>query len=156
MTTKQFPLVDVFQFYDGRMFKTGEDCLHGMMALADYMTNDNVYLHNLGTVAKECRPYLADQFPWMVAASQSFAFPQGTQVEITAAGRAYIAQLEAEHGVMLDVAPIPMDDHTVVDPQESLEKLIRDSGRNPEDVMLTIDISEDDDDDDSYGEINRK
>lgn len=84
--------------------------------LLNYMTGDSLFTHQLPRGARECRPWLLKQHPFLGAISDDEVTPENVQD--------WIARVVAEHGEMLSIEPLPPGEHERIDPvSELVEKI---------------------------------
>jgi len=66
MKTKMFPLNVVLTVTTGRLLTTsnnpGDNGIGQLYEILNWITDDNLYTHQLARVAKECKPFLFEQF----------------------------------------------------------------------------------------------
>jgi hypothetical protein len=63
--TKKFHIGDVLSITTGLL--VSPDHIGGVYNILNYMTRDNLFTHQLGRAADECKPYLLKQFPWLAS-----------------------------------------------------------------------------------------
>lgn len=60
---KEFHISDVLTIITGKLVSTRH--MEGVYDTLNYMTNDNLFTHQLPRAMEECRPYLLKQFPFL-------------------------------------------------------------------------------------------
>jgi hypothetical protein len=115
--SKKFPLGAVLSIVGDRLM-----CEIGMVyKILNFMTDDNLFTHQLPRVAKECRPYLlkAHPFLWEYLDMQDDINKDNWNIKL--------AECEMNWGKELEVEPIPKDDHTKKDAlKEAVEMMGKD------------------------------
>jgi len=122
MQTKQFHLSDVLSITTGRWVSTRH--IDGVNDILSFMTDDNLFTHQLPRVSNECKPYLVEQFPQLVGAEMDSAITELGDALKTKNGKAetkkivadWLAKQVAKYGEMFTVKPIPTDAHEVTNP----------------------------------------
>lgn len=97
---------------------TGMLCceIGGVYEILNYMTRDSLFTHQLPRAMRECGPWLLRQHPALAEVDASGVTPENW--------RDWLAAQEARFGEMLDVEPIPQDDHTRRDPVAELAEMV--------------------------------
>lgn len=106
MATKQFHLGDVLSVTTGVL--CSPERMGGVYAILNFMTNDDLYTHQLPRAADECKPYLLKQFPQLAAVDASNVNEKNVW--------SWLGEQIARFGERFDVSPIPLNDHDVIDP----------------------------------------
>lgn len=106
MATKQFHLGDILSITTGRL--VSPTLIEGVYGILNFMTNDDLFTHQLPRAADECKPYLLRQFPQFADIDASVINRENW--------RTWLAEQVKRYGELFDVQPIPMDDHNVIDP----------------------------------------
>jgi len=108
--SKQFHIGDVLSITTGKLLApSGMD---GIYSILNYMTNDNLFTHQLPRAMRECAPYLARQYPDLPNEESDLPDFNGSKEAVTT----YVQQQAVRFGEYLEVEPIPQDDHTYKDP----------------------------------------
>jgi len=68
---KNFHLGDVLSVTTGRLLSPKG--IGGVYEILNFMTNDNLYTHQLPRAAEECKPFLFSQFPQLDSPEMDFA-----------------------------------------------------------------------------------
>lgn len=106
--TKAFHIGTVLSITDGKLVSL--DHVGGIYDILNFMTGDSLMTHQLPRAMDECRPFLVEQHPGIAAEK----VPDGlTTME---AVEAYLAGLYPKHGESVEVAPLPPEAHTRIDP----------------------------------------
>lgn len=98
MTRRLFPLADILTMTTGRLLTTRG--IGAVYDLANWMTGDNLFTHQLPRAADACGPALLAQHPQLT----NVAPPEDIDVPDL---MAWLTNAEAEHGQELPVAPLP-------------------------------------------------
>ncbi len=114
MATKQFHLGDVLSITTGRLLSP--EGIGGVYKILNFMTGDNLYTHQLGRVAEECKPFLLKQFP-------ALASIDATEITRENASEWRDRQV-AIHGDQFSVDTLPPDAHHVIDPLSELAEKV--------------------------------
>ena len=111
---REFDLGDILSITTGIL--VADRKMDAVYDILNYMTGDNLFTHQLGRAADECRPWLLRQHPQL----------EKVTAESLEDGR-YVGSMPVyieTHGSRLPVAPIPKDDHAVKDPIEELVDMV--------------------------------
>lgn len=134
METKQFSLNTVASVITGRVLtspKSDDDNgISDIYEILSWMTDDEVYTHQIPRFMSECKPYLLKQYPSLSACISQLHILDNL---LPAAKRGGGAQVAVDHYItwlrgeiellpFYDVAKIPQDDHTKKDPVEEMAK----------------------------------
>lgn len=119
MATKQFHLGHILSITTGALV-TPDGTIDGVYEILNFMTNDDLFTHQLPRAADECKPYLLDQFPQLAGITSEGINPH--------TWRAWLADKVAKFGERFDVAPISIGDHDVIDPIVEFKRM---TGRDP-------------------------
>lgn len=117
MKTKSFHLGDVISITTGIMMSPR--LIEGVYDILNFMTADSLYTHQLPRAARECKPYLLEQFPQLNAIVLDGVTP-GTHLSL-------LESLCAEYGEYLMVASLPKDAHEFIDPMSELVEQVHPS-----------------------------
>lgn len=136
----QFHLGDILSVTTERLLSP--QGMSGLYEILNFMTNDNLYTHQLGRAAEECKPYLLEQMPWL------------TEIDVDGVNsdnfKWWIKGQVEKYGEYHEVIPIHFEDHTVIDPLDELKTMVGES------KIITIDLTETEEPPSSYGDINWK
>jgi hypothetical protein len=94
------------------------DHIGGVYKILNYMTNDNLFTHQLPRASDECKPALLAQHPQLAAVEVPELLVGEMEVYT------WLSQQEAIYGATLDIEPLAAEDHTSIDPIAEL-KMIR-------------------------------
>ena len=125
--TKSFTLGQILSITTGRLMCD----ISGIYKILNFMTKDNLYTHQLGKAAEECKPYLLRQHPQL----ENILLKNVTRENWLK----ILGRLTDLYGEKLDVEPIPMDDHDKINPLQELEDM---TGKNTV-IIVKIDVEED-------------
>ncbi|NUU26024.1 MAG: hypothetical protein HOV68_31675 [Streptomycetaceae bacterium] len=109
--TRHYTLADILTMTTGRLLTPrGVEAVYD---LANWMTGDNLFTHQLPRAAEACGPALLDQHPQLrdVAPPEDIAVPDLMT---------WLANVEQEHGEQLPVTPLPPDTWEHQNPIEEL------------------------------------
>lgn len=115
--SKDFALGDVLSITTGAL--VSRDHIDGVYRILNYMTNDNLFTHQLPRASRECEGPLLAQHP-QLAAIVVPEFSGVTNDERKAAVYAWLDGMERAYGETLSIEPLTDDDHTYVDPLDEL------------------------------------
>lgn len=116
--------------------------MDGIYKILNFMTNDNLFTHQLPRAARECAPYLLKQFPQLATLpypevdDQEVDDPMADEVRKTSNKIKWMDWLDEQVKVLgeeFDVQPIPMDDHEYKD---LIQEMIEMRGGRVEDVIV--------------------
>jgi hypothetical protein len=112
--TKTFELGDVLSITTGHLVSRRH--IDGIYDILNYMTGDNLFTHQLPRAMDECKPFLLAQHPEL--ADVTVADVHGRD-EVYA----WLDKQEAKFGALIDVEPVPTEDHTYIDPISELRMM---------------------------------
>lgn len=98
MTSRLFPLADILSMTTGRLLSRRH--MDGIYEIANHMTGDNFFTHQLPRAAEACGPALLGQHPQLrdVTPPEDIDAPDLM---------AWLADTERQHGDQLPVTPLP-------------------------------------------------
>ncbi len=105
--------------------------IQGVHDLLNYMTGEDLFTHQLPRVARECRPVLQDEMPWLKEIDTSVVTPEN--------GRSWLGDQVEKFGETHLVYPLHPEDHEVIDPMEEAKKM------RPQGGVIKIDLDEPED-----------
>lgn len=123
MTSRLFHISDVLTVTTGRLLSTRG--IDGLYDILNFMTDDNLFTHQLPRAGDECAPYLLRQYPILndLDTQKLDSMLPGTKTsnsedEIRAIIGNWIKEECERLGIpeMLDIDQIPSDAHQVRDP----------------------------------------
>lgn len=103
---KKFHISDILCVISGKMVSIRN--MEGLYDILNYMTDDNLHMHQLPRVMDECRPYLVERFPQLESIDVSGANDSNLLT--------IIERIEAEHGSYFEVNRIPEEAHKKINP----------------------------------------
>jgi hypothetical protein len=112
MDTKEFHLGDILSITSGKLVSPRH--IDGVMDILGFMTNDEVYIHQVGRISEECKPYLLEAMPWLNEISVGDVNQHNY--------KQWVAGLTATYGTMHKVRRIHPEDHEVKDSLEELQE----------------------------------
>lgn len=112
--SKTFPLSTILTVALDKF--VARDGLDSVRALLSYMTNDEVYTHQIPHFMDECGAWIFRQHPQLKAITKP-TFTDHENVYV------WLSEQERQFGLLLDIEPIPADDHAERDPVRELEQL---------------------------------
>lgn len=124
--SRSFELGDVLSITTGRLVSSR--LIDGVYDILNYMTDDDLYTHQLPRASKECRPYLFDQHPQLVNVDATTVTGENWQT--------WLDEQKKLYGDSLSVSPIPKDDHTIIDPIIEAEQMVG------KDKVISINLEE--------------
>jgi hypothetical protein len=137
METKMFHISDVLSITTGYLVSTRH--MDGVYDILNFMTNDNLFTHQLPRASDECKPYLREQFPQLDGPQMQFALGELLEMLKTPSGRkeadklvlGWISKLvSGKYGIkckeMLEVKRVPQGAHQQKDPVEEAVEMTGD------------------------------
>ncbi|MFE7744461.1 hypothetical protein [Nocardia sp. NPDC057455] len=115
MNTKQFHIGDILSVTTGVLVSPRH--IGGVYDILQWMTGDVLWTHQLPRACEECAPALGEQFPELAAVE----VPEGLNSEDEVLD--WLAGLAQQHGETRQVAPLPKEDHTSIDPITELRMM---------------------------------
>ena len=113
---REFHLSDVLAVTHGVLTRE----IGGIYEILNFLTNDNLYTHQLPRAADECKPWLLRQHPELNDVVVDKTIINGDQ-----AGWTTWLDLQVERfGETLSVEPIPRDDHSYRNPITELAEMV--------------------------------
>jgi hypothetical protein len=106
--TRSFHIGDILSITSGKLVSPRH--VEGIYDLLGWMTDEKPMTHQLPRLSEECAPALREQFPDLAAVD----VPKGLNSEEKVLF--WLGSLEAEYGTRREVAPLPPQDHTSIDP----------------------------------------
>ena len=112
---REFHIGDVLAITAGILTRD----IAGIYDILNFMTNDNLFTHQLPRAAEECKPWLLRQHPQLA----------DVVIDDIATGdvpgwTAWLGKQVARFGESFAVEPIPRDDHSYRDPVAELEGMV--------------------------------
>lgn len=120
--TRTFPLGHVLSITTGRLVSETDPPIGGVYDILNWMTNDNLYTHQLPRAMGECQPWLCRFFPELPSRQNGGDKFDGENGR----WRQWLAEQIATHGASRDVPRIAPDDHARRDPVSELFQLVDD------------------------------
>ena len=119
----RFHLRDVLCVTTGRMLSS--DGMGGVYKILNFLTQDNLFTHQLPRANNEAAPWLLYRYPSLASVDVSFLdnLPEDVN-ERRIAIDAWIKALIAIHGEWFDLEPIPTEDHQRIDPYLELRTMV--------------------------------
>ena len=116
MSTKRFHIGDIIRVIDGRLVSLNH--IDGIYDILNWMTDDNLFTHQLPRAYDECAPTLREAFPDLVG----IEIPPISSMEDV---QAWMAELEAQ-GVEMwrEVPKVKANDHARIDPVLELQHMV--------------------------------
>ena len=97
--------------------------------ILNWMTDDNLFTHQLPRVSRECAPHLLKQHPQLEDVDASLVTPENW--------RSWLHQQEERFGARLDVTKLPADEHYQIDPMSELAEQVH------PDKIIAVDVARD-------------
>jgi hypothetical protein len=113
---RKFHLGDILSITTGRLVSPRH--MDGVDDILNYMTQDNLFTHQLPRAAEECAPWLIRRHPQLAKVQVPDTFEGKDHVD-----RWLVEQVRL-YGEELEVGPIPRDDHEKKDPLTELEEMV--------------------------------
>ncbi len=114
LETKDFGLGDVLSITHDRLVSRRH--MEGVYDILNWMTNDNLFTHQLPRAGRECKPWLLRQHPQLKDVNSNNVNKDNWEEWLT--------WHEAFYGETLPVARIPRDDHTYREPLTELQEMM--------------------------------
>ena len=130
MTTeaKQFHLGDILSITTGRLVApTG---MAGIYDILNYMTDDELFTHQLPRVAEECKPALLAQHPQLAEIED----PDFGSLPNPITVLTWLVEMQVKYGDSLPVQKLDPMDHTHIHPLEELGMM----GKSPDQVIVVV------------------
>lgn len=115
MTTKTFHISDILSITDGHLVSLRH--VDGVYDILNWMTGESLMTHQLPRASRECEDNLKAQHPDLAAV----VYPEGLKGEGPV--KAWVAEQVAVFGETREVAPLPVEDHTQIDPITELHMI---------------------------------
>jgi hypothetical protein len=116
MTEQEFDLADILSISTGRLLS--HEGIGGVYKILNFMTDDNLFTHQLPRAAKETAPELLHQLPWLA----EITFREGmTNIP------GWLAHIEDVYGKRHTLTS-GVSDHVVKDPLTELAEIRGDHG----------------------------
>ena len=117
MNSRSFHIGDILSITTEKLLSPR--LISGVYDILNFMTNDNLYTHQLMRAKDECRPYLIKQHPKLAAIDAA---------EVTRENwRSWLDARIAEFGETLPVNPLPEDIHEFIEPISELAEIVHPS-----------------------------
>jgi hypothetical protein len=149
--SKEFHISDVLSITTGRLMSTRH--MEGIYDILNYMTQDNLFTHQLPRAGDECKPWILFQHPDLDSPEMHFALGELVEMLETPSGKAEPDKLilgwlskitSGQYGIkideMLSIEPLYPEDHEVRDPLEEAREMA------PHAVIIGIELDPDDED----------
>lgn len=114
--TRRFHIGDIISA--GKGVLVAPEGIGAVYQILNWMTDDNLFTHQLPRAGRECDPWLARWFPWYSTVNSSVVTRDNW--------REWLAEQVAAHGEYHEVPRIPQDDHAVRDPVSELQEMMGD------------------------------
>lgn len=112
---KTFHVGDILSITTGALVSPNH--LDGVYRILNWLTEDDLFTHQLTRAARECEGFLREQFPQLPTEAPEFT---GDKDAVVAAVFAWVDSVAAEHGAYFEVPRMPTEDHTRIDPLAEL------------------------------------
>lgn len=140
--TQKFHIGDVLSVTTGRLLSP--EHIGGIYKILNFLTEDNLFTHQLPRATRDCRPWLLRRHPWLddpkintLAVGELASMLETVENDdVRALITGWLSKLtsggfDIDVPEYLDLTPIPRDDHAVVDPVEELELMV-----DPEKIIV--------------------
>ena len=111
---KEFHISDVLSISHDILVSTRH--VEGVYDILNFMTNDNLFTHQLPRAGRECKPWLLRQHPQLANVSSEGIGRDNWEP--------WLAEQVEKFGEYLTVERIPRDDHSHRDPLAELEDMV--------------------------------
>lgn len=113
--SKDFELGDVLSITTGRLLSRRR--MDGVYEILNYMTDDNLFTHQLPRAGDECKPVLLAHYPQL-------AEIEVPEFENQDAMWRWLDEQETKYGKNLPVEPVAEGDHEFIHPIEELADMV--------------------------------
>lgn len=120
---KPFHITDVISAYHGYLVSTSG--MDGLVLLLNYLTQDDLFTHQLPRAMDECHAYLAQSYPALPSIEPKPG--EGVPME------EWVAAIVAKYGEHVTLAPMPAGLHEYRHPLEELQSMMR-----PDQKLLVV------------------
>lgn len=114
METRNFHLGDILTVTTGCLVSPRK--IEGVYDILNFMTQDDIYTHQIPRAMKECKPNLLKQHPQLSDVDASKVTPKNWQQ--------WLSEQVAKFGGYLPVQQLPETDHLVKNPVEELVEMV--------------------------------
>lgn len=111
---RSFHLGDVLSITTGKLVSPRH--VDGIYDILNWMTQDNLFTHQLPRASRECEPWLLRQHPELRGV-------EAPEFRDKAHVFSWLDEQVALFGETLEIEPIPADDHTAKDPIAELQEI---------------------------------
>lgn len=115
--SKRFHIGDILSITTGRL--VAPHGIVGVYGILNYMTRDNLFTQQLPRAINECKPWLLRQYPQLADVDASGVTEDNWPQWLTEVNERFDPGYTDTYG-MLDVEPIPQDDHERIEPYDEL------------------------------------
>ena len=112
---KNFHIGIVLSITGDKLMSPTEPPIDGVYQILNYMTDDNLFTHQLPRACKECRPALLKQYPALANWADDVT-PENF--------RERLADAEKQFGKELSVEPLAQHEHEYIDPVSELAEKV--------------------------------
>jgi hypothetical protein len=106
--------------------------ISGVYTILNYMTEDDLYTHQLPRAAAQCRPYLYEQFPWAeIGSDKVHGHPGGWEQ--------FLIDMTAKHGKHHAVRRMHREDQTHIHPLAEAAQMLDGSDTK----IISVDVDGD-------------
>ena len=114
---KLFHLGDILSITTGLLVSNRH--MQGVYEILNFMTSDDLYTHQLGRAATECKPALLTQHPQLARITGADVTPENFEM--------WLESQCAEFGDQLMITPLPEQAHEFIDPISELAEIVHPS-----------------------------
>lgn len=104
--SKEFHLGDILSITTGRLLSPKK--ISGVYEILNFMTDDDLFTHQLPRASRECKPHLINQMPWLSGIDADGVNENNWEK--------WLASQVKEHGRMHNVRKIPAGSHKFTNP----------------------------------------
>ncbi|HKM19995.1 MAG TPA: hypothetical protein VJY47_02105 [Candidatus Dojkabacteria bacterium] len=112
--SKAFHIGDILSVTTGYLLAPSH--MEGVYAILNFMTNDNLFTHQLPRASKECQPFLLEQMPWLADISAEGVTKENFETWLNA--------IVQKYGETHEVKPLPVGSHLHIDPITELVQIL--------------------------------
>lgn len=125
---KDFHIGDILSVTTGHLVSLRH--MDGVYDILNFMTGDNLFTHQLGRAAEQCKPHLLQQHPQLEEVDAGGVNPNNW--------KQWLGEQVVKYGLELPVEPLPLRNRIMRDPLKELEEMVgpdRIITINPEDFL---------------------
>jgi len=111
--SKNFHIGDLLSITTGKLVSPRH--IEGIYDILNFMTDDNLFTHQLPRACEECKPFLIKQMPWLAEITADEVNEENWED--------WLAEMVEKHGESHEVEPIPTNSHKNINPLAELQEM---------------------------------